>query len=154
MPKGVKGFQKGHKHSDETKKKIGLANENKIYFHCDYCGSLISDRVSSYKQKIRHFCGRQCYSEFRKHKLPKKEHPRFGTGNSEEEKRKRIKARNDLNHAVRDGKIRREPCFVCGKGETEGHHYDYDKPLNVVWLCFKHHREAHKNPELLKGEEA
>lgn len=54
-------------------------------------------------------------------------------------------AREKLRYAVRSGKINREPCVVCGKKNGEGHHEDYSKPLEVVWLCGIHHRERHKN---------
>ena len=37
----------------------------------------------------------------------------------------------------------RQPCEVCGDENTEKHHDDYDKPLEVRWLCFKHHRQLH-----------
>ena len=73
LVKGVKGFQKGHKHSEEVKKKIGDANRNQIYFNCDYCGQLSSDKPSSYNRKKRHFCSMVCYSGFRKNKLPMEE---------------------------------------------------------------------------------
>ncbi len=46
--------------------------------------------------------------------------------------------------AVRKGKLLRLPCSVCGKTKVQGHHPDYNKPLEVVWLCEKHHRELHK----------
>ena len=48
-----------------------------------------------------------------------------------------------LNNAVRDGRIEKLPCFVCGNEQVEGHHPDYDSPLDVVWLCQAHHREIH-----------
>jgi len=51
-------------------------------------------------------------------------------------------ASNILNNAIRDGKVFRLPCFICG-GKAHAHHPDYDRPLDVVWLCPKHHREAH-----------
>lgn len=56
--------------------------------------------------------------------------------------------------SMRDNHLVRKPCEVCGE-KAEAHHDDYAKPLDVRWLCFKHHREWHKihdNPELLKGE--
>ncbi len=53
------------------------------------------------------------------------------------------KARMLLAHAIRDGCIKREPCEICGDIKSEGHHDDYSKPLDVVWLCRKHHCERH-----------
>jgi hypothetical protein len=32
---------------------------------------------------------------------------------------------------------------VCGEPEAQAHHDDYAKPLDVRWLCNKHHREHH-----------
>ncbi|MDB5777556.1 MAG: hypothetical protein JWP38_3689 [Herbaspirillum sp.] len=55
---------------------------------------------------------------------------------------KRYIARNILNAAVRDKKITPWPCMVCG-AVAEAHHPDYDRPLDVVWLCPHHHRQAH-----------
>lgn len=53
------------------------------------------------------------------------------------------KARMACQHAVRTGKIVRGCCVVCGNPKTQGHHEDYSKPLDVVWLCVKHHAEVH-----------
>jgi hypothetical protein len=50
------------------------------------------------------------------------------------------KARVILQEAVRLGRVLKEPCLVCGKVRSEGHHRDYKKPLKVVWLCSKHHK--------------
>lgn len=61
------------KHSEETKKKISEALSRKIEFNCDMCGKLSRDRPSHYNRKKRHFCSMDCYSEFRKTKLPLEE---------------------------------------------------------------------------------
>ena len=54
-----------------------------------------------------------------------------------------------LNQAVRRGDIQRKPCNVCGNPIVEGHHEDYTKPLEVIWLCRKchcnHHKERRQN---------
>jgi hypothetical protein len=49
--------------------------------------------------------------------------------------------------ALRQGRLVKGTCEVCGSAKVDGHHRDLDKPLEVVWLCRKHHRLEHmKNP--------
>lgn len=55
-------------------------------------------------------------------------------------------ARIALNVAVSKGKVTRDPCEVCGDRDTHGHHEDYSRPLEVVWLCQAHHGERHRAP--------
>lgn len=125
-----------------------------VYFLCDYCATQSNDRRSHYNRKKRHFCSTECYSRYRAELLSVEEQHRFGTGFSEEERLKRRKARSALNHHLRDKKLERRPCEECG-AKAEAHHDDYDKPLDVRWLCFKHHRAHHKvtyeNPDLLEA---
>ena len=51
------------------------------------------------------------------------------------------------NEALREGTIiRPNKCSIDNencRGHIEGHHEDYDKPLDVEWLCRFHHREVH-----------
>lgn len=53
-------------------------------------------------------------------------------------------ARLRLNHAVSTGKVEKLPCKVCGRDKAEGHHEDYSKPLDVIWLCRQCHADTHK----------
>lgn len=70
-----------------------------------------------------------------------------------EKYKNRDAARHIAGNALRDGKIFKQPCIICGHEKTEGHHPDYDRPLDVVWLCMKHHKEAHKmTNELLRNQ--
>lgn len=50
-----------------------------------------------------------------------------------------------LAYALRKGEIERpDTCSECGKACTpDGHHEDYTKPLDVVWLCRTCHRKRH-----------
>ena len=43
------------------------------------------------------------------------------------------------------GRIFKKPCKVCGDLNVEAHHEDYSKPLDVVWLCHKHHGVVHSH---------
>lgn len=49
------------------------------------------------------------------------------------------KAQNAANNAIRDGRLKKEPCAICGGSKVRGFHRDYSKPLDVVWLCAKCH---------------
>lgn len=52
----------------------------------------------------------------------------------------KYKARTAVGNALRDGRLHRGPCEVCGTTEkVHAHHDDYSKPLQVRWLCFQHH---------------
>ena len=52
-----------------------------------------------------------------------------------------------LGHAIASGRIVRQPCSTCGKVKSEGHHPDYMKPLEVIWLCRQCHRLLHEKAE-------
>lgn len=46
---------------------------------------------------------------------------------------------------MRNGNIKRLPCIICGNEKSEAHHEDYSKPLEIMWMCKKHHTEHHVN---------
>lgn len=56
----------------------------------------------------------------------------------------KIRAHLKLKRAVNKGIITKLPCQVCGNIKSEAHHWDYTKPLDVKWLCSKHHAEIHR----------
>jgi hypothetical protein len=46
--------------------------------------------------------------------------------------------------AIKRGELKRQPCEICSwPKNTQAHHDDYSKPLEVRWLCQKHHRWMH-----------
>jgi len=56
----------------------------------------------------------------------------------------KAKARGRLSKRIQRGaSMKKEPCDACGK-EAGAHHHNYEKPLDVVWLCKEHHAMMHK----------
>lgn len=58
----------------------------------------------------------------------------------------KIKASANLRYKIKIGKIKRGKCELkdefCSKGIIQGHHTDYSKQLEVVWLCSSHHKKV------------
>lgn len=57
----------------------------------------------------------------------------------------KTEAHKQVKAAIRNGNLHRQPCEQCESLKTEAHHEDYSKPLDVNWLCRKHHRERHQD---------
>lgn len=56
----------------------------------------------------------------------------------------RLGAHTAVGNAVQTGRLKREPCEVCGAEPADGHHDDYAKPLEVRWLCPVCHSKLHR----------
>lgn len=62
---------------------------------------------------------------------------------------RRVVAHSAVSRAIREGRLDRNPCVRCGEAKSVAHHEDYDKPLEVMWLCQPCHKVRHK--ELIFG---
>lgn len=71
---------------------------------------------------------------------------------SDPERHKRYLARKMVYNRVYRGQVVKGVCEVCGNPEVQAHHDDYDKPLEVRWLCLDHHPEADKKKESLDAQ--
>ena len=57
--------------------------------------------------------------------------------------KRRMKAHNAVARAIKSGQLERMPCSQCGRADSHAHHDDYDKPLDVRWLCPGCHAQHH-----------
>lgn len=101
------------------------------------------------------------YSEHRKEKQRKyrrkedvKERHNIANNKWCENNQAKRKAQTAVRRAVLAGKLIKQPCFVCGVTENiEAHHCNYDAPLDVTWLCTKHHGEVHRDYDEQRDKE-
>lgn len=119
---------------------------DEFYKHPQMCdGHLNKCKECTKRDVAENYQGkREQYAEY--------ERKRFATGHRKakvlEYQRNRRAVHPDKNHArylvnngVRDGTLKKEPCKFCGNTKVQAHHEDYSKPLDVIWVCFKCHRE-------------
>lgn len=64
----------------------------------------------------------------------------------------RYEAKVMFGNALRDGKVLRpSTCSYCGIDcVPQGHHNDYIKPLDVVWVCVNCHTNFHNQVKILE----
>lgn len=112
-----------------------FAKKNK---KCSSCGSL---QNLYYSMNICRSCNTERYKKYRKTEVGK-----ISVKNTQKRQYKKFRekamARAKLNYHVKCGKIKKQSCF-CGEIKVDGHHSDYSKPLEVVWLCRLHHLQLH-----------
>jgi ribosomal protein S27AE len=60
------------------------------------------------------------------------------------EDKRRSSAHVAVAKAIRNGALLPLPCIRCGEQKSLAHHEDYDKPLEVMWLCQPCHKQRHK----------
>jgi len=56
----------------------------------------------------------------------------------------KLRARQAIDRGLRNGSITKLSCQICGDTQSQAHHEDYSKPLEVIWLCKIHHSEIHR----------
>lgn len=67
-------------------------------------------------------------------------------------KGKIVDAHKAVKAAILAKRLFKKPCEICGAERVDAHHEDYDKPLDVRWLCRRHHLERHM--EMKQSQEA
>ena len=53
---------------------------------------------------------------------------------------------------LRQRRIKKQPCAVCGAARVDSHHEDYSKPLEIIWLCRAHHQQRHVELAAMKAK--
>jgi len=87
-------------------------------------------RIAKYRKTV---VGRQKVIELRK--IMDKKYP------------EKYRARYLVNNAIKKGLINKPTsCSTCEveASRIEGHHFDYSKPLEVMWFCTPCHRSIHR----------
>lgn len=111
-------------------------------YECDYCGTEFIGKIG------RSYCSQSCAASSRTGENNSNwKGGREGVRQAEwiEKNREKRNASIAVSIAVRNGTLKKECCCICSAdaSDCDAHHEDYSKPLEVKWLCRKHHKELH-----------
>ena len=57
--------------------------------------------------------------------------------------RNKLRAKWQVRNYLKYGLLKKLSCVVCGREKSEAHHPDYNKQVDVIWLCRLHHKRLH-----------
>lgn len=157
MPSAVEGHmssasspQRRHIYSEG----FAMGQHKKVTVNCEHCGDSFRARVCDRKRGWGRYCSHSCTAKGTARYQNGSANPNWKGGIStnrywyDKHRREcypeRVRPSEILCGAIRSGKLMRGSCVVCGQSDAQGHHEDYSRPLDVVWLCATHHRELHK----------
>lgn len=104
-----------------------------------YCKRCCKNRVKEYRRRT----GYKSTEEVKAWRANNKEKAAAGYKRTYEKNKHKCHCRTITGQAVKDGRLIKLPC-ECGDTNVEAHHHDYDKPLDVTWMCEKCHRKLHR----------
>ena len=133
-------------------------------YYCRLCKGektsehFFKDKYRPYRDFLDTACKNCRRLEYRERRLRNKEtylkkDKKYYENHKEEIAKKRVEwysknkhkasAHEKVKRAVYSGTLIKLPCGVCGNVKAQAHHEDYNKPLDVMWLCATHHRRQH-----------
>jgi len=141
----------------DTEKPISefYAHERMLDGHLNICKTCVKFRVKKHRSEndsVREYDKWRYWNDPNRMEYSKKQRKKWYEQNKEkafetakkyiEKNPEKRKAHIMVNNAVRDGRLVRQGCEVCGE-KSHAHHDDYSKPLEVRWLCATHHMRLH-----------
>jgi monoamine oxidase len=160
-------------YSKECIKCHQIKNENEFYkgggkgglqVWCKKCGLKWyriyrkTDKHLEYRRKYHQTekCQKRRKSYYSRPEIKERQAAHLRKLRKEKEEKLRNFCRNLSHEYIRRGKIKKENCKKCGSINSEMHHFNYDSPFNIIWLCKICHEKEHrlirriKKPELVE----
>jgi len=105
---------------------------------CKTCAR--TDVAQNYRARVDHYVE---YERGRAQLPERKEQARKYQRRRRDREPLKAAAHYATTNAIRDGRLLPQPCEACGDANVEAHHHDYSRPLDVRWLCRRHHLAVH-----------
>ena len=110
------------------------------FFCCNECKYTYHNRTEKRKETVKKYNQTEKASARTKRFLDTEKGKIYNRGKAQRQ-RNRHPERCEARITACKG-LKQQPCITCGL-PGERHHSDYTKPLEVIFLCRKHHSELH-----------
>jgi len=143
--KQAKYYLKNTKKERDRKKKYIENNREK---HLKYHRQYREDNKDAINEGRKKYCADNAdkvSERGRRYRKNNKEKVHAKVTNYAKKNRHKLRAKGKLNYHLSVGNVKRPiACQKCGEEKKlDAHHSDYDKPLDVIWLCRRCHMERH-----------
>lgn len=127
----------------ETKPLEDFANNKSCKYGKEYrCKACVAQYLYEYKGKHHDRLLQRIRERGKEYQRENKEAQRDRLRAKRERWPEKDRARVVVSMALAKGDLKPEPCILCGQ-KAAAHHEDYNKPLEVIWLCPLHHNRLH-----------
>lgn len=143
-------YQKAHREEINAKSRERRANNLERYREvARIWRDNNRDKISEYQKKYHNSGkGQLKYREYyEQHKLEFYERNKKSVAKYPDERR----VHSIVSKHLYLGKIEAKPCEICGNPKVDAHHDDYNKPLDIRWLCRKCHADWHSKNEPVRA---
>lgn len=144
---------------DKDPKEFHRANSTKrsYSYYCKSCKTKLSEVYNVNNRDIAREKRRAklevCRGYWKKHYRNNKDKKKGRNKKWREANKHKIKAHRLLRKAMLNGDLLKEPCSRCNDPNAKAHHEDYSKPLDVIWLCSKHHSDRHMELDAIRTKQ-
>ena|ERR1700689_2792033 len=127
-------------------------NDRKNHKYCKKCNQLYIDQQKSLSIKSKNIDSdlvnkknfRFCTNCNKKLSVPRSHYCKTCNLMATKDYFIKIRLRAITQYFLRNGHIKKSKhCLLCLNKKIEGHHENYNKPLEIMWLCKKHHYAVH-----------
>lgn len=154
--KSVKEFDQQSHTKDGRRSSCKKCNAKKFKVICPDCGNECLKSFYTVKRRPRcNDCGKKVSARLNSKRMTQStgdKNPNWKGGISKDNmsyRKRQIErfpekeyARRQVKLALLRGDLVKKPCNKCGESkDVHAHHENYKKPLKVIWLCRKHHKE-------------
>jgi hypothetical protein len=109
--------------------------------NCEICEESFKARTRDIERGWGRFCSKKCRNI---NNSLKANFSNIEVINKAKNQHRAQNAYKLIQRLLKKGRIKKSNCIFCGDQDTVAHHKDYNKPLDIIWMCRADHVKYHQ----------